>query len=164
MLSGDRDIIRLFNVQSNKTWQFHGDPDDYMVCMSLSPDGRVLACGLHMPVNSVAPRHLVRLWEMATGKEIHLLKGHDCFVNAIAWSPDGRVLATGDGYGSRVMVPQTVRLWDVARGKELIRFTGLDADVRALAFSPDSKFLAVGLKDSTILIWDVSVVIRQQVN
>jgi hypothetical protein len=47
-------------------------------------------------------------------------------------------------------------LWDTATGKELACFDDLKADVTALTFSPDGKSLAAGLRDSTILILDVS--------
>jgi WD40 repeat protein len=44
----------------------------------------------------------------------------------------------------------------VATGKEYGSIGGEDTDVCSLAFSPDGKALASGLRNSTILIWEVA--------
>ena len=52
--------------------------------------------------------------------------------------------------------PPTVRVWDTANGKELARFGEVKAHVTALTFSPDGTSLAAGMRDGTVLIFDVA--------
>lgn len=117
----------------------------------LSFDGRVLVTSLRM--DAKAP---IKLWELLTGKEIWRLTGHEGFKHAVAWSADGRLLASGDQFSLNGSgAAQTIRLWDTASGKQLACFGGLGSDVAALAFTPDGTSLAAGLRDSTILLYDV---------
>jgi WD40 repeat protein len=48
-----------------------------------------------------------------------------------------------------------VRLWDAPTGKQLAEYGGFNTSVMTVAFSPDGAYLAAGLRDSTILVWDV---------
>jgi hypothetical protein len=65
------------------------------------------------------------------------------------------VLATG-GQDS------LVRLWDLATGKEFHKLAGHRGTVASLAFSPDGTRLASGSLDTTILIWDAAVLLRDK--
>jgi WD40 repeat protein len=128
-----------------------------------SHDARIVATWLDEPVNISdlqlkRPNAVIRLVEVATGKVIQILKGHQSSVAEAAWSPDGRLLATGDRRGNfhEPTSDQAVRLWDVVTGKELAVFTDVRANVTALAFAPDGKTLGAGLRDGSILVWDVS--------
>ena len=150
-VSDNRDI-RIYVAQAPRARLLSGLSDDRMLSFSASPDARILATGVW------GPNAGVRLWEVVTGKQIRNIHGHQGGVVALAWSADGRVVASGEQRSDLLMpsLSQTVRLWDSATGKELARFAGFDADVAALAFSSDGAFLAVGLRDSTILIWDLT--------
>ncbi len=150
-VSDNRDI-RIYVAQAPRAHLVSGLPDDRIFSFSASPDARILATGVW------GPNAGVRLWEVVTGKQIHNIHGHQGGVVALAWSADGRVVASGEQRSDLLMpsLSQTVRLWDSANGNELARFAGFDADVSALAFAPDAAFLAVGLRDSTILIWDLT--------
>ncbi len=151
-LNDNRGDIRIYLAQAPQARLVRGFADDRMLSFSASPDARILATGVW------GPNAGVRLWEVVTGKQIRNLHGHKGGVVALAWSRDGRVVASGDQRSdpSAPSLSLTVRLWDPASGKELARFAGFDADVAALAFSSDGAFLAVGLRDSTILIWDIA--------
>jgi hypothetical protein len=50
----------------------------------------------------------------------------------------------------------------MATGKELACLDGLKADVCTLAFSPDAALLAAGLRDGTVLIYDVHEAVSPQ--
>jgi hypothetical protein len=146
--SGD---IGIFDATSGRQRLLRG-PESDGAHVALSPDGQILAVGTDRPRSSV------RLWEIATGKLIFLRKGHQGAGSTIAWSHDGRLIATAD---ERIedwhpIVAQTVRLWDAASATELACFGGFKADVTAMTFSPGDKTLSVGLRDGTILIFDVS--------
>ena len=104
------------------------------------------------------PGSTIHISEAATGKEILILNGHHGPVSKLAWSPDGRCLASGDQRSSLVYDlsgAQTVRLWDVGSGKELASYGDFKSDVTALMFAPDGKSLGAGLRDGSILIWDI---------
>jgi RNA polymerase sigma factor (sigma-70 family) len=142
--------IRLHDVPSGRDRLFSRSGKEEMRALAVSPDGRVLASG------DLGQERAVRFWDLATGQEIHSVKGHQLAVTCAAWSPDGRMLASGDdrSYGGDQGV-NTIRLWDGATGKELAHYGGINTNVTALAFSPDGAYLAAGLRDSTILVWDV---------
>jgi len=151
VLVANGDTIRVHDVQASRDRQFRGSGKGGMQTLAVSPDGRVLASG------DLGRDLAVRFWELATGQEIHIVKGHQLAVTCAAWSPDGRILASGDdrSYGGSEKGVNTVRLWDAATGEELVQYGGINTSVMALAFSPDGAYLAAGLRDSTILVWDV---------
>jgi hypothetical protein len=64
----------------------------------------------------------------------------------VAFCPDGRLVASGTN---------RIRLWDVATGRQAHTFGGHHAKVTSLAFAPDGSRLASGLRDSTVLLWEV---------
>jgi WD domain, G-beta repeat len=116
----------------------------------MSPDGRLLATGMH------GPNSAVRIIEILTGKETLLLKGHAGSVAAMAWSPDRLLVASGDQNNyERPTIAQTVQLWDAASGKEISQFGSIHADIAVLRFSRDGKSLFAGLGDGSILIFRV---------
>jgi WD40 repeat protein len=141
-------------------------PDKYAERpLSFSPDGRMIASGVaqRRPADesgyaaSPAPAN-VKFWEIATGKEIFHLKRHRGSSAEIAWSPDGKLVATW-GLADVPLdwaTPPSVRIWDTATGKELARFGGIDGYVTVLGFAPDGRSLAAGLRDGTVLIFDVA--------
>lgn len=147
----DGNGIRLIDVQSAREQRFPASQVWLGVCLTATPDGRLLA-SWNRGTNSQP-----RIWEMATGTEICALKGRYSAYSALAWSPDERVIASGDQRtGLRDLFgEQTVFLWNAATGAVLARFEHLKADVAALAFATDGKSLAAGLSDGTILIWNV---------
>jgi hypothetical protein len=75
-----------------------GGPD-WVDCLALSPDGRVLATGQ-------IREKTVRLWEVATGRERGRLSGHSDSVSGLAFSPDGNLLASASA-------DATVLVWDL---------------------------------------------------
>lgn len=118
---------------------------------AFSFDGRVLVTPVRM--DAKAP---IKIWEVLTGKEIWRLTGHEGCNYAVAWSADGRLLVSGDQLSFNSSgAAQTIRLWDTASGKQLACFGNLGSDLNALAFTPDSAVLAAGLRDSSILVYDV---------
>jgi WD40 repeat protein len=126
----------------------HGQ-EKVVTAAAFSADGRTMITG--------STDRAVRLWETATGKEIRTLGRHDRPVTAVAFAADGRRVASGEGDRNPdgTFGPPTVRVWDAATGRELQTLRGHESDVLGLAFSPDGRRLAAGLKDSTVLIWDV---------
>jgi RNA polymerase sigma factor (sigma-70 family) len=143
--------ISVHDVESGHKRLFRGEVKEWR-SLKLSPDARVLASG------TAGPNGTVGLWEVLTGKEMCTLQGLQGRAEALAWSPDGRLVASGE-FRTNLRdqnIAQTVRVWDTATGKEVAKFGAFETDVWSLTFSPDGKHLVAGLRDSTILIWDVS--------
>lgn len=70
----------------------------WLCCMTLSPDGRMLAWG--------DTDGTITLWDIAAGQLRHRLKGHAGFVLSLTFSADGKTLASGSWDTSAL-------LWDV---------------------------------------------------
>src|SRR5262249_45942862 len=95
------------------------------------------------------------VWELSSAKECLTIplkeSGSDDRCDRIAIAPDCRTLVTvSPGYA--------LRFWDMMTGEELLHRTGATTRVTSLAFSPDGRYLAAGHADSTILLWDLSVI------
>ncbi len=150
--------ILLFDTLSGKLESFRGEGKDAYSSILPSPNSKQVA-GV---IGSGAPRwgatDEIAVVNVSTGKESFRLKAHQGEVSAIAWSPDSRLMASGD----KRILPleptggQTVRVWNPATGKEIACFGEFNTDVFSLVFSPDGNSLVGGLRDGTILIWDVS--------
>jgi WD40 repeat protein len=111
---------------------------DQVMCLSFSPDGRLLASGGF---------DTVRLWSVPEWREFKRLEGHTgCWYMCLSFSPNGQFLATGENSG--------VRLWSVPEGREMKRLEGPLGN--CLSFSPDGRFLAGGSDDDTVRLWSVS--------
>jgi len=82
---------------------FTGLHDDFVLALSFSPDGALLAAADRSGV--------VKLWETDGGRLGETLTGHRGAVHALAFARDGRMLVTAGADG-------TVRAWDAGAGKE----------------------------------------------
>jgi WD40 repeat protein len=123
-------------------------PLDWHARVTLSPDGRLLACGDFR-------RNLVVLYDTAAKQPLAELRYDEPDVpldrkvtGDPLFSPDGATLVTTGGGGK-------VLLWDAASRKvrgSLPEYTG---GAYRFAFSADSKFLAVGaISDNSLRIWN----------
>src|ERR1700687_3489894 len=117
------------NERQSATESPRPEMEGYVVCVTCTPDGKLLAYG--------NTKNRVYLLDVETGERRAVLEGHTGFVGCVAFSPDGKTLASGSD-------DTTVRLWDVATGKERASLKGHPSTVRSLAFSPDGKTLASG--------------------
>jgi hypothetical protein len=79
----------------------------------------------------------------------------------VAFSPDGRLVASGvslerdPGSDPLPEIDDGIRVWSVVTGEEARRLSGSNSTVTSLAFSPDGTRLASGLRNSTVLFWEV---------
>jgi WD40 repeat protein len=116
----------LFTPQSGK--------GDQIFCSALSPDGKLLACGLSL--NG-------KVLEAKTGKEKFVLPVS--MMMCLSFSPDGKTLATGHF--------DALMLWDVATGK-MIATLDPESNINKVAFSRDGKFL-VSAETGKLRIWSM---------
>jgi hypothetical protein len=100
------------------------------------------------------PRPGFSVIEVVSGKEVFRIDTGQ--VHSLAFSRDGQLLATSDHH--------VVRLWEIPTGKEIIHRprheslpgVPIQADVTSLAFFPDGRAFATGMRDGTILIWELA--------
>ncbi|MBN9117683.1 MAG: WD40 repeat domain-containing protein [Planctomycetes bacterium] len=78
----------------------------------------------------------------------------------VVFSEDGKQFATGI-QGTRVET-YGVRVYEWPTGKQLRTYTGHVAPVSALRFTPDGKYLKSGSQDTSVLLWDLSKVPKEQ--
>ena len=137
----DDGSVRMWDVASGELKKsFLGNQQNWVRCVSFSPDGRTLAAGRG---------GAVWLWYTATGQLKKTLTGHSRIIGGMSFSPDGKTLAVGDVHG-------VIRLWDTAIGKQnSILFAGDPHNITSLSFSPNGKILASGSWDGTILLWNL---------
>ncbi len=134
-LSGD-----LWSKPTWNLWQTISAHDDWVRCLSFTPDGGKLVSGSFDKT--------IKLWQLETGTTIHTLVDHLKGVFALAVSPDGKLLASGSW-------DDTIKLWNLATGSLIQNLTQHQASVRSLAISPDSKTLVSGSFDQTIVLWSL---------
>jgi RNA polymerase sigma factor (sigma-70 family) len=137
--------------------------------LAFSADSRMLAATSYGPsqLKWVDPYFLqpterewdaIHVYELASGKEMWQAKAGRNI--RCSFSADGRLLASTD--------EKTLRIWDAATGKELFRRGRSDgySGQRESSFTPSVQFLpngravATGLRDGTIVIWDIAFALR----
>jgi WD40 repeat protein len=118
-----------------------------VVCISFSPDGKVLAAGTYEP--------RVRLWDAQDWQELPSVGGHSSGVFHLAFSRDGKFLATGSGIWTDRFLVGEIKIWSTAAWR-LVRTLYEHSDrVHALAFLPDSLTLVSGSTDGSLGVWDL---------
>ncbi|HYV37374.1 MAG TPA: hypothetical protein VE988_16820 [Gemmataceae bacterium] len=119
---------------------------------AFSPDGRSLA---------IVSERKVTLYELATGQprltfdaevasQSTVITTHGY---AVAFSPDGNRLAIAGA-------SNIVHLADTLTGRDLATFRGHRAPLTGVAYAPDGRTVASSSHDGTLLIWDVTKVVR----
>lgn len=128
--------LLVWDVPASRERLHLGDRTDAVVCLAVSPDGRLLAAGLR--------DGRVRLWNLQTGRLEMTFYGHKRDVQAVMFRPDGQQLTSGSLDGS-------IRFWSLASGAEERRLTGPFKEVRCLSYSRDGQVLASGHGGEAIL-------------
>jgi RNA polymerase sigma factor (sigma-70 family) len=135
---------------------------------ALSPDGRSLVAAKYGEVGGVPlpggktrlvypDTHPVALFDAGTGREVWLAFAPGYLAGAVAFSPDGKlVAASGEGPQGRIL------LLDAANGKEAGAVEGVTEPVYSLAFTPDGKRLIAGMRDTTVLVWDLAGKVKKK--
>jgi WD40 repeat protein len=143
LLSSSYDnTIRLWDVRAEKTLriirgQVGGGRRGQVVCMTLTPDDRLLLVGGWFD-DEERGRHPIRIYDWPKGTLRGLLDGHDRPLRSLAISPDGQFMASGDFGG-------TLRYWRrTPDGFEPLVFVQAHTDrVSNLVFDPTGGKLLV---------------------
>lgn len=133
--------LSCWKIRGGRTGAWRQSPRDWVIGVSVSPDGQWLAVGSN--------DHEARVLSVATGDTKLVLDGHKEPVTSLSWSSDSRYLATGSS-------DATAKLWDVRTGARLHTFTQIRSAVTSLAFSPDGRWLAVAAVDFSIRVFHLN--------
>jgi WD40 repeat protein len=145
---GDRGVF-IWTLPDGKVQQLASDKFEDL---AMSPDGRLLAGGMHDPA--------ISLWSLPDGKALQKLEGHETFcVSNLVMSPDGRLLASGGGgggiySGGRTDNDQSLHLWRLPEGKAIATLEGHTKSISDLAMTPDSRILVSASYDGTVRLWE----------
>lgn len=124
----------------------HGEA---IISASFSPDGMGLASG--------SGDTTVRFWDIATQTPYHTCAGHRSWVLAVAWSSDCSKVASGCKNGE-------VNIWNPKNGQKINKnpLMGHNRFITCIAWEPincgpDCRRVASSSKDTTIRIWDTTL-------
>jgi RNA polymerase sigma factor (sigma-70 family) len=131
---------------------------------ALSPDGRLVAQHIGERVGTGTDRSIdwrrVAVNEVATGKPVLDLPTGRC--GPLAFTPDGRGLVVTD--------PEAITRWDLATRTAVVRHKAPSpatgnygaSFASSLAVMPDGTRAVTGHRDTTALVWDLTVPARTQ--
>jgi general transcriptional corepressor TUP1 len=120
--------------------------------VAMSPDGRIVAAGLHDGI--------IRVWDADTGQLAERLQSYDGWSNSIAFTPDGEGLVSGNTDDS------TLKCWDISnvlRGGKAMPKEMKDArrdgaecreGMSSVAVSQDGEWIVSGHRDGGVQFWD----------
>jgi hypothetical protein len=134
-------VLKLWDVEAGMEHPAFRDKKISGACVTLTPDGRILAA--HDDSDTV------HFWDIATGRLLRMSPGRSGRPTALAFAPDGRTLAEGRTDG-------TIRLLETATGGERRILPGHSGQVTSLAWSADSRVLISASNDTTALVWDAT--------
>ncbi len=146
----DQDIMRLLSAKDGSVIKEVKQPGNMQrdADIAFSPDGKVLA---------VAGGSLV-CYDAGTLKPLKMefdtkATSGGQHISGIAFSSDGALLAAGSIDGS-------IFLYDANTGKTKARIAGHRGRVNVVAFSNEDKKLYSASSDSTVLIWDLTRILK----
>lgn len=141
IVSGARNTIRVWNVETRECIQTFTEPEGSVLCVQLSPDNSFVA--------SAGSRGVIKVWSIATGECVYTLKKHEGIVWGIAFHPEGKIIASAGG-------DYAVKIWEVDSERCLKTLQGSTDFIWAGAFSPDEKIIVSGGNAGIMRVWDVA--------
>jgi WD40 repeat protein/serine/threonine protein kinase/Tfp pilus assembly protein PilF len=143
--AGADKIIRLWDRATKQIVQQVSSPGDAdIVCLAVSPDGKMLATGASSASNFYSPA-AAYVWDLTNGRQIGQPLSHRGAVLSVAFSPDGKWLLTGGE-------DRTTQVWDAATGRPAAPPVRHQEPARVARFSPDGRMILVGC-DNGVSLW-----------
>jgi WD40 repeat protein len=144
--------VTMWEIESGREVESFGVGNGRAGVVSISPDGRWLAAGVH----ETGQPTVVMVWDLETRRQTFSLRGLTEGVTCLAFSPDSQRLVAGTGaFGAGVEKPSVVRVWELRTGQTVLELPAGYRTVRAVAFSPDGKCLASA--GDAVRFWDATL-------
>lgn len=132
--------IRIWEVATGRLLRALVGHDYYVISLSWSPDGKVLA-------SAGGPDGTFRLWDPHTGQPLRRFVMEKGYANYLAWAPDGLTLAGAGGTSGYFWI------YDVASDKGMIVPDETGNPITSISWSPDGRtFAACATKTPVWLI------------
>lgn len=126
-----------------------------VVDLAVHPDGKLLAAIVARSGDAGS----ARLWNIATKKPLGARRFKSILdsqgLTRIRFSPDGNIVAG-------VAADRSLRLWSWKTGKLLAEVGAEQDGVSDVAFSGDGTRMVTAGRDSTLLIWDLAVLLSRR--
>jgi WD40 repeat protein len=152
-LAGSDGAVRLWDLEARRRltilrteMQQRAGYDARAVCLSFSPDGKMLAVG-HVD-------GAIHLFDLTRGEEVKVKLRHEDMVSCLAFSPDGKTLASGG-------TDTNLKLWDVGGcrsgdpRRELYR---QPSAITALAYAGGGKWLVTAHTNRILRVLEAATV------
>ncbi len=146
-------MIQLWDVSTWKEEQTLDGHADAITSINFSPDGRSIA--------STGKDGTVRLWNIDNGQQIQSISGDKRIFWYVMFYPNGLPLATEVARMNSRYDTEIINLWDLRTGEIIKTFDGHSGKITGLSFSDDGKILASSSFDDTMLLWDLTSIIRE---
>lgn len=154
LATGDKKgIIHLWDSSTWKEILTLDGHADTITSIDFSPDGRSIA--------STGEDGTVRLWDIDTGLQIQSISGDRNMIWHVMFYPNGLPLVTEVPRMNSRYDTEIINLWDLRTGEIIKTLPGHSRKITGLSFSDDGKTLASISFDGTILLWDLTSIIRR---
>jgi WD40 repeat protein/energy-coupling factor transporter ATP-binding protein EcfA2 len=137
---GDGKILRWDLNGNTKSYRTLIDNNSLNRSLSISPNGRWLACG--------TTTSGIQLFNLNTNIEPSILEGHKSGVVALAFTPDNKGLFSAGN-------DKTIMYWDLIAGTSSTFLTLPGTNVKCLAISPIGHFIFGGTDDGRLMRWNM---------
>lgn len=131
-------MVRLWRVGSEKATAELAGHSGSVLCLALSPDGKLLCSG--------SADQTIRVWDVGSGKPLRSLNNHLGAVYALAYRPG--VEPARPAYLASTGADNTVRIWQPSIGR-MVRIIRRPSAGHALAWERDGSRLIAGSADGT---------------
>ncbi len=144
--------IQLWDVATRQLIQTLIGHADAIFSVTFSPDG--------LAIVSTSKDATVRLWDVATGEQKQTLTGYKRTGWRVKFYPNGLALATEFQDDISGFESEKIHLWDLRTGELKETLTGHASWVTDISFSADGKTLSSLSFDATVLLWDLTSIIK----
>jgi WD40 repeat protein len=145
------DATYIYSIADGRVLHSYDQKSSRILDGTISPDN-ALVLTREIPRNAGNSRQtLMRLAELKDGRELKAFLIAGNFRGTIAFSPDGSLFVvptSPEGTSLSVYNTQTLA--------EVCKLDGLESDTVAAAISSDNRRLACGLRNNTLLVFDIS--------